>query len=280
MTGTLVNSRGCLRKRQAKYMLVVFAAILMIIIATRATEAQGYSDPFSKMIGVTTAMNINLTNQFIHANRMRLGTALKQIADAPSITQEEVEALCRPFPCSSKRSANSSMPDDGPDHASKRESAARSFPITATDFQGVGGRILPDEIGRSAAGTPEQRQGLRYISNQYLDQFEKEGRPNNMANAFAFVIEASLQIATGKSTSDEEEKLLIDALNNSIAPTPQFASMSPRDKQVLYESAIVTAGLMLFLDQQGKQSGNADMQRQARDTAKNVIASFFHVRLP
>jgi hypothetical protein len=64
-----------------------------------------------------------------------------------------------------------------------------------------------------------------------------------------------------------------------VANTPQFMSMPSRDKQILNESAIITAGMMMFLDEQGKQNNDAQMQKQAMDMSKAVVAHFFGVKL-
>ena len=121
---------------------------------------------------------------------------------------------------------------------------------------------------------------MRTLSEQYLDAFETKARPNNVANSFALLVEASLKIGTGKDVSDPEEALLIAGFNNSLASSPQFVSMSARDKQVVNESAIVSAGMMMFLDQAGRQNNDAQMQSQARQMARAVIASFFGVSIP
>jgi hypothetical protein len=53
--------------------------------------------------------------------------------------------------------------------------------------------------------------------------------------------------------------------------------MSARDKQVLYESAIIAGGMIGILHTQGKQDNDAKMQSDARTMAKAVLMSLFGI---
>ena len=138
---------------------------------------------------------------------------------------------------------------------------------------------MPDEIARSSQVSAEEKELLRNLSNQFLDSFEQEARRNNIANSFAFLAGVSMQIVSGRDLSDAETDQLISGFNNSIAPTPQFVSMSAQDKQVLNESAVITAGMMALLNAQGKQNNDAKMQTDARQMAAAVIGYFFGVQV-
>ena len=129
-------------------------------------------------------------------------------------------------------------------------------------------------------GTAEEKELVRSLSNQLLDGFEKEGRKNNLANAFAFLTSISIQIVAGRELTDAEEQQLISGFNKSIAPTPQFVSMTARDKQVLHECAVVSGGMMAFLHAKGKEHNDAKMQADARNMAKAVLGYLFGVQLP
>ena len=89
-----------------------------------------------------------------------------------------------------------------------------------------------------------------------------------------------MQIVTDRELTDAEEQQLISGFNNSIARTPQFVSMTARDKQVVHESAVVSGGMMAFLYAQGKQNNDAKMQSDARTMAKAVLGYFFGVQIP
>ena len=138
---------------------------------------------------------------------------------------------------------------------------------------------MPDEVARSSQEGAEEKELLRKLSNQFLDSFEQEARKNNIANSFAFLAGVSMQIVSGRDLSDAETDQLISGFNNSIAYTPQYVSMSAQDKQVLYESAVITAGMMALLNEQGKLNNDSKMQADARQMASAVVAYFFGVQV-
>jgi hypothetical protein len=62
--------------------------------------------------------------------------------------------------------------------------AVQQFAITATDFKPTKARLLPAEWARSMpALTSKQRAQLVAANNQYLDNFERLGRKNNVARS-------------------------------------------------------------------------------------------------
>jgi len=137
---------------------------------------------------------------------------------------------------------------------------------------------MPDEISRMSQ-TAEEKETLRTLSNQFLDALEREGRKNNMANSFAFLTSISMQIILGRDLTDAEEQQLISGFNTSLAYSPQFKSMTARDKQILYETAIIAGGMIAFLHAQGKEHNEAKMQSDARTMAKAVLVSLFGIRI-
>ncbi len=161
---------------------------------------------------------------------------------------------------------------------SRPESGIRQYPITATDFKPVGARVLPDQIANSTPGlTGEQREGLRALGNHYLTEFEREARKNNIANAMTFLLEVSMYVLTGKEVSDAETEQMIAAFNNTMGATPQFVSMSPRDKQILYESTIVMGGMIAFLHSQGAEQKDIAMQSEAKGISEAVLKHFLGI---
>jgi hypothetical protein len=154
----------------------------------------------------------------------------------------------------------------------------RQYPITATDFKPVGARILPNQIADSTPGlSSEQREGLRTLSNHYLKAFEAEARKNNIANAMAFLLAVSLQVLTGKEASDAEGEQLIEAFNNTMGATREFASITARDKQFLYESAVITGGMIALLNSQGVEQKDPAMQSEAKELSRAVVKHFLGI---
>lgn len=260
---------------------VIFSTLIFILV-TGAQQAAGqqFYDSFSKMLSVTSTMQYNMYNDIIRANSGSFG----QVSSAPRITQQEIANLCKPFVCSGPKpsimegqpTAPAYSPAQAPGYVPP---APRKYPITATDFRPVSGRILPDEISRTSQGTAEEKRLLMNLGNQSLDALEKEGRKNNVANSFALLTSVSMQIILGRELTDIEEQQLISGFNTALASSPQFGSMPARDKQVVYETAAIAGGMMAFLHAQGKEHGDAKMQADAHAMARALLVSLFGIKI-
>lgn len=269
------------RNRGVRTVFLVSLSIVVLLLTAGQAAAQQYYNSFSKMVSMTSMWQSNFYNDIIRVNASK--GSFKELAGASRITQQDIQNLCKPFPCGNESNLNrASSPSGYPGAVEPTRAPAppRQFPITATDFRPTRSRIIPDEVSRMSQGDAEEKELLRNLSNQFLDAFEKEGRKNNVANAFAFLTSISIQIVAGRELSDLEEQQLISGFNNSMATTPQFVSMTARDKQVITESAVITGGMMAFLHEQGKQHNDTKMQADARQMAKAVIAYFFGVQIP
>lgn len=254
--------------------LLLLTAFPKQTAAQHTYNGQNYTDAFSKQLVVNSTMQSNLYNGIMRANASKRGM-FPELSGASQITPQEIQNLCKPFPCTASTQSGSTVTTA----TNRTEPLPRQYPITATDFYPESGRIIPNQLARSLRGTNEEKELLRQLSNQFLDAFEREGRKNNVANAFAFLASFSLQIAAERELSEAEEQQLISGFNNWLAVTSQFASMTAHDKQVLTESAVITAGMMAFLNEQGKLNKDTKMQADARQLAKAVIAYFFGVQI-
>jgi len=258
-------------------LLLAVTSSLFLFVGPQRAAAQQYYDSVSRFLDKSSMWRNNFYNDIIRANSGSFG----QVSSAPRVTQQEIQNLCKPFPCVGDKSSIMSQPAPSayPQAPAYIPPPPRQYPITSTDFRPVGGRLMPDEISRMAQGTAEEKEQMRTLSNQFLDALEREGRKNNIANSFAFLTSISMQIVLGRDLTDAEEQQLISGFNTSLASSPQFVSMSARDKQVLYESAIIAGGMIAFLHTQGKQNNDAKMQSDARTMAKAVLMSLFGIRI-
>jgi hypothetical protein len=152
------------------------------------------------------------------------------------------------------------------------------YPITATDFYSLPVRVMPDQlVNEQAALTPEQKTVMRVMYFQLLDDFEKLNRKNNMAAALTFAVRASLLAVYGKQLSQAEIDQLGWNFNSVLAATPQFITMSPQEKQVLYESLIIMGGTITVLQTEGMQQNNLVMQVQATELGQAVLKQWLNM---
>jgi len=150
--------------------------------------------------------------------------------------------------------------------------AAPKHPITASDFKPAETRLLPDKLIDSNKDlTEEQRKGLRTLYQTGFREFEKRVRKNNVANAMAFVFGASMEIVAQKEGTDADFKMLVNALNDLLADSPKFKTLSAREKQTMYEACIITGTMMIALKQLGAQQNNEEMKKQAKELAQSVL---------
>jgi hypothetical protein len=145
-------------------------------------------------------------------------------------------------------------------------------PISATDFRASGRRLLPATL---AAATPdataEEKDQLQTLYLHVLATFEEQARKNNVAYALTFLIGASMQVVRERELSDPETDRLAQELNDVLATSPEFRRLSPRQKQSMYEVAVITGGMIAVMYQIGVDQGNDELKKQAQETAREVI---------
>jgi uncharacterized protein DUF6683 len=259
-------------RTQIRYSLapsIVFA----ILLSSFKPVAGQYRNPYNgvshssqlaKFYDMTRTWNSNLFDAMSRYQATK--DRLKELARANGGSSRATTPRATPQAYSSNNPAARSAP------------AIRQYPITATDFKPIAARIVPDQFANSIPGLSlEQREALRALSNQFLTAFEGEARKNNIANAMALLIAMSLQVLTEKEVSDDESKQMIVALNNALGATPQFASMTPQDKQIVYESAIVMGGIIATLNIQGAQQNDLAMRSQAREISRAVVKNLLGI---
>jgi hypothetical protein len=249
--------------------LVVFAILLTIF-----QQVYGqYRNPYN---GVSHTSQLAKLYDMTRAWNSELFTAMRRY----QATKDRLKDLARSYGASSGAGSTraTGRASGSPTPAARSESAIRQYPITASDFKPVAARLMPDQIANSTPGlTGEQREGLRTLSNYYLTSFESEARKNNIANAMTFLLGVSILILSGKEVSDAESEQMIAAFNNTMGANPQFVSMTPRDKQILYESAVVMGGMIALLHSQGAEQKDVAMQSEAKELSLAIVKHFLGV---
>jgi hypothetical protein len=216
-----------------------FLALPLICSAqyTNSATGQTYNNSYSAMLSVTNSMTQNFTTM----QRQYLGSI------------------------SSRTSGSGSSSMSG-------QPAQAQFPITATDFRGAAVRELPERLVAAMPGaTPEQKSTVQTLCNQLLAEYEKTNRRNNIAAALTYSVRISLEIESGRRLSPAEAAAAFRSFNNGLAATAEFRTMTPDQKQILYESSILTGGIAAVLYLQGRQQNNPAMQAQGRQIAQSFL---------
>lgn len=148
----------------------------------------------------------------------------------------------------------------------------RQYPITATDFRPIFQRMAPDVVANSnPALTLQQREELKAFGDRLLTVWEANWRKDNVANAMLYLYSESLLGSSGRMISKSEYDQRLMAFNNALAGNVNFITMSPRDKQLMYEVAIVYGGLIGSCYDQGLQQKNPALQSQAREMSRTAL---------
>ena len=294
------------RIRPGRALVASAFSVFMVLVAWASPAAaqhtyagMNYGDAYSKMLVVNNAMQNNMFSAINRANAARRDM-FPELAGASRVTPQEIANLCKPFPCGNEGMATRGGPITQQDiqrlcgpfpcgfeprgslqpvHVPPPASRPREYPITATDYRPIGARLLPDAVAASAPGDAKTRAALRSLTTQFLNEFEKVGRKNNVANGFGYLAIISVQVATGRELKGIEQQQIIASLNNTFAAAPQFSSTSARDKQLATEAAVISGGLIGLLEAQGQQTNDARMKADARQLANAAVAYFFGVRL-
>ena len=223
-------------------LVIVFATLIVALVFGRA-EAQ-YGDSYTRMLNTTMVASQSLFRAQTAVNQQRSNMA---------------------------RAAGQSSANTG----TAQQQPMRQYPITATDFQALSAPIVPDQLANSATGVePQAREQMRQYFLQVLSNFNSAARKNNMANAFAFITGVALQIKTGKEVNEAKTDQLIAYFNNTIAAAPEYYTLTPYKQQVLYESLIITGGIIALLETQGKQTNNQQALTQAKQMSDTVLKTF------
>jgi len=207
-----------------------------------SATGQTYNNSYSAMLSTTNTMMQNFTTQ----QRQYMSNTAKMASAYSSPSTPSQPAQAQP--------------------------PVSQYPITATDFQGAAWRELPPRLLESVP--PAQRNAMQNLYYQLLADYEKTNRQSNIASAIAYAVRVSLEIDRGRKLSIPEADNMILFLNNALASAPQFNAMTPQEKQMVYESSILTGGMAAVMYVEGRQRRDVALQVQARQLAQSVLSQW------
>src|SRR5215831_6427832 len=191
--------------------------ILTIVFGFSFANAQymSYSDSYSKMLNTTMVASQSLFRAQMSVNQQRDKLRAAAGQSSQGTTQQRSQQA----------------------QQTQQQQRAAQYPITATDFRPLSPPFMPEQFANAASGvTPDVREQMKTLFTQLLTSFESKARKDNLANAFAFISGASLQVRNGKEPTNAEIDKLIAYFNNTLAASPEYYTLNPRQQQSLYES--------------------------------------------
>lgn len=152
-------------------------------------------------------------------------------------------------------------------------------PLSMTTFNSVGAPSVYKRVAASISGiTPEHRKQLESafleLTRSYdrlLAENSQLQLKNNLAGAFNFLFTVSYYVLKDRELSEAQQKNMLDQVNVAIALGLKDQPMSDREKQDVYESAVLSGMLVLGLYNEGREQGNAETLKTARTLAKDFL---------
>jgi hypothetical protein len=141
--------------------------------------------------------------------------------------------------------------------------------LAATDFKPAGkGHPTVEAYLSSPTLTPDARNMMRPMFDATFNMLAQT-RKNNVATALASAVAIAVGIVSGQPYPAPAAQELLLGINDLLAQSPQFTRLRPADKQVMYETLVVTTALMAILQEGGKTS--PEMRAQSASLARSVL---------
>jgi hypothetical protein len=141
--------------------------------------------------------------------------------------------------------------------------------IAATDFNPVGkGHPTMEAYLQAPTLTPDARKMMRAMFDATFDMLAQTRR-NNVATALTSAVALSSGMVGGRPLTAPAAQELLLSVNDLLAESPQFSRLKPKDKQVMYETLVMTTAMLAILQEGGKT--NPDMRAQGVALARSVL---------
>jgi hypothetical protein len=152
-------------------------------------------------------------------------------------------------------------------------SGGRQAADHGNDFVPGPQRIVPETMAmRMAHGSGQRQAELVALFNKVLDSIEPQTRSNNVAAALAFAIAASEQVKDGSGVLKPGRYAdLVRQINQDVGDSEEFKARSDRRKQEIYESSLLTAGLIVSAFRRASASKDPTLERQAKEAAADYL---------
>lgn len=142
-------------------------------------------------------------------------------------------------------------------------------------FRSTGTQLKTREIANSIdAGNPQVFTILTTILQEYEKGARAAGHPNDLALALSFFFATNASIFHGAGQPTDPQMIsLRDTIAEALGESKALTGITDRQKQEMYETLVIFTGFALATYQEGKQSGNAETVRVAKQLAgQNLLA--------
>lgn len=247
----------------------VLMSAVMGLAQTWNSNAGGYNTGYGTVYGsfglAQATQNIYNSMQ-INMQRTMMRSAMIKKWGLAAVEKAEREARAKSASGRQTTAASSGPRIEHVPAVPKNYGAFRPDPSVNT------GRTIADALGQ----TPEEKQLYLAIYSTTKDAFEKEvsakGWKNNLAAAFTFFIVSNATIYHGGAEPNEESiSAIYQAINQTIDEIPEFAQMTNRDKQGLYNTLVGFAGIPIATFVEGQNNKDDATMKIAAQLAGKLM---------
>lgn len=152
-----------------------------------------------------------------------------------------------------------------------------------TTFRQAASSIMPQEMAREMARTPDERQKLDHIFSDLLENYRNNLRrsgapPNDVARAASFLIASSYMVYfDARPLSDAQYLALRRQMHEVFAGDAQFQRLPDRERQRMFEGYGITAAWIdigyQIVKKDGDREGMAQWREMARRNLENMLGA-------
>ncbi|WP_375767476.1 hypothetical protein NR798_38235 [Archangium gephyra] len=162
------------------------------------------------------------------------------------------------------------------------------LPLSVSSFRMVTDPVMPKRLSeRVRELDSDQRKALEpalqqllQAYDQLLDQQDQPQLKRNLAGAFNYFFMSSYYaLKNGQELSGPQQQSMLVQINAAIAMGLKERRLSDSDKQELYESVVLSGSLILGLYNEGRDKGRPELQKEARELAKELLEQTMGIRI-
>ncbi|OJH35496.1 hypothetical protein BON30_38875 [Cystobacter ferrugineus] len=173
------------------------------------------------------------------------------------------------------------VPREKPPGRSGEEAVSpEELPLSVSSFRTVGNPIMPKRVAEAVPDLDKEARrqleaSLMLLLRQYEQQLDRDDDfrlKNNLAGAFNFLFGAAYSVfKDGRVLSPAQQGSMLRQINAGFALRLKEQRLSDREKQELYESAVLSGSIILGLYSEGRDTRQPALQRTARELARELL---------
>jgi hypothetical protein len=162
------------------------------------------------------------------------------------------------------------------------------LPLSVSSFRTVGNPIMPKRVagavrGLDMEGRRQLEASLMLLLKQYeqvLDRNDDDRLKNNLAGACNFLFNSAYSVLKdGRELNTQQQESMLKQFNAGFALGFKEQRLSDREKQELYESAVLSGSIILGLYTEGRETSQPEQQKMARSLARELLTRLLGVSI-